>query len=623
MSGCKRKKEQMGNEGTRREKTILFEGPSPSIMRVAQGPSESEPKIYVWSRLDHLFRITKLLLNFQELDSALTEILAIVSNTLPLATAILIEETKGRAQVSVWNDERVGEQRVAAAMTHAGRVYAYLTGSSPAMEKRADAARKADAGPHIDKGSERDASFIAIPMVVGRQPVFGVIQFEGMATFDEPDLTFLNAVANQLAIALDRHQAWLRELAARAEAEAAEGRMRFLADASRLLAASLDYPSTVESIAKLAVQSFADFCIVDMQTENRRRTILRSSDLPEEFQETEMERTLISLASDVLKTRRSIIHPRVSDNPETENRDVSEEVDRSFGSYMCVPLRINGHAIGTLTLVCVRPGRSYKPIDLALLEDLARRIVVTFENTQLYATALQAINSRDEVLRTVTHDLRGPLTVILGFLTVLLKKPRAKDLICDRSQVETIHRAADWMNRLIADLLDTTSIEARHLRIEPEPCAVSLLIGESVELLGLLAEQKSIALKTAFTEDIPDIFVDRGRILQVLGNLIGNAIKFTPAGGTVTVRARQVEQAVQFSVEDNGQGIPKDDVLYVFDRFWQAARTARLGTGLGLFIARGIVEGHGGRIWVESEQGVGSQFYFTLPIDSSHPEAHI
>jgi signal transduction histidine kinase len=567
--------------------------------------SEPEPARQSWSRLEHLYRISKLLLNLQETDKTLAEILTIVSQTIPLSTAILIEATRGHTRLSTWNSDGLDEHDVGVASAHAFEAYDYLTRSRATL-----AARTA-----VVQEPKRTENFIVIPMVVGRQPIFGAIQFEGATTFAEQDLVFLNAVANQLAIALDRHKAWQQERAARAEAEAAERRMRFLADASRLLAASLDYQSTVESMAHLAVQSFADFCIIDMQTEDepRKRTILRSPHLPKEFREDDIERALIEVASSVLKTRCSVIYPDSSKTPVAQKKDIPGKLE-TVGSYMCVPLRINSHAIGTLTLVLVHPGRSYKPVELTLLEDLARRIVVAFGNAQVYATALQAIGSRDSVLQVVSHDLKGPLTVVLGFTRLFLRKPELKDLICDRKQVESIHNAADRMNHLIADLLDTVSIEGRHLRIEPEPCAVPSLIRESMDFIKLMADQKGVHLETAFMENISPVFADHHRILQVLSNLIGNAIKFTSAGGTITVRADQIEEEVRFSVEDSGKGIPEDEIRQVFGRFWQASGTARQGTGLGLFIAKGIVESHGGRIWVESELGVGSRFYFTLPV---------
>jgi signal transduction histidine kinase len=130
-----------------------------------------------------------------------------------------------------------------------------------------------------------------------------------------------------------------------------------------------------------------------------------------------------------------------------------------------------------------------------------------------------------------------------------------------------------------------------------------------------LAASNRLQLKSDVAPDLPPVLVDRHRILQVLNNLIGNAIKFTPPGGAVTVRVQQTEDDIQFCIEDTGSGIAPDEIPHIFDRFWQARKTARLGTGLGLFLVKGIVEAHGGRVWVESTLGEGSKFFFTLPFN--------
>jgi two-component system, chemotaxis family, sensor kinase Cph1 len=134
-----------------------------------------------------------------------------------------------------------------------------------------------------------------------------------------------------------------------------------------------------------------------------------------------------------------------------------------------------------------------------------------------------------------------------------------------------------------------------------------------------LFEEKLIAFRCEVARDVPNIRIDHGRIVQVLTNLIGNAVKFTPEGGTVVMQVTSGEGKVQFSVSDTGPGIRNEDLPHIFERFWQATRTAHLGTGLGLPIAKGIVEAHGGVIWVESRPGVGATFYFTLPIVTTIP----
>jgi signal transduction histidine kinase len=169
------------------------------------------------------------------------------------------------------------------------------------------------------------------------------------------------------------------------------------------------------------------------------------------------------------------------------------------------------------------------------------------------------------------------------------------------------------MNRIIQDLLDTASIEAGKLSLERRPLDVTTFVENMIDTMRPLTATTSLHLKSELPHNLPAIFADSGRLQQVFANLLSNAIKFTPAGGTITVRAVAAEDVVQFSVADTGSGIPQEDIPHLFDRFWQAPRTARHGTGLGLSIVRGIVLTHGGRLWVDSQVGAGSTFSFTLP----------
>jgi len=557
---------------------------------------------YWSSRLGHLYRVTKLLVDFDNAEKTVGAILSIMSNILPLRGAILIEKTAGEARLLAWNGEGESEKPLVAASNHALDSYSYLTGS--------------DSTTIANMGRERpveNENSIVIPLVVGRRPIFGVFQLKCTSRCDETDLQFINAIANQLAVALDRHRAWQRETAARREAEANERRMRFLADASRLLAASFDYRGAWENVARLAVPEIADYCVIHiLENQSLRPIVSLSSDRSPERIPEEAGAELAVVARRVFETRRPVIHPGAPSDSEVYQ-------GTSFESYMCVPLRINGHALGTLTLVSARAAYVYQQNDLVLLEDLARRAVVAFENAQLYADALQAIGSRDDVLHAVSHDLKGPLTVVLAFVKMFLEKAKPEEpLICDRRQVEAIHRQAQQMNSLINDLLDTAKIEARHLYVDREICAVGPLIREAMDFPQLVAATKRLELRLDISSALPGVFVDRHRILQVFANLIGNAVKFTPSGGRIIVRAQLVGgEAIQFSVEDTGSGLSEEEIPHLFDRFWQARKTARQGTGLGLFIVKGIVEGHGGRIWVESKPGEGSTFLFTLPLMTS------
>jgi signal transduction histidine kinase len=182
-----------------------------------------------------------------------------------------------------------------------------------------------------------------------------------------------------------------------------------------------------------------------------------------------------------------------------------------------------------------------------------------------------------------------------------------------RRQLEILRRAADGMNRLIQDLLEVARIESgQGLTIEPGRRNVALLLADACELFQQPAEEKGLRLECSSPPEDLAIHADRDRLLQVMSNLIGNALKFTDEGG-ITVRAERMGEDVRVSVSDTGPGIPEGDRVHLFERFWQARQSRRGGAGLGLAITKGIIEAHGGRIWVESEVGRGTTFFFTLP----------
>ncbi|WNG19407.1 ATP-binding protein [Cystobacter fuscus] len=232
----------------------------------------------------------------------------------------------------------------------------------------------------------------------------------------------------------------------------------------------------------------------------------------------------------------------------------------------------------------------------------------------------RAILAREEILAMVSHDLKNPLGVIL-LSTALMRRSKLEGEQGEqlRGHLEKVQRAAERMNSLIRDILDLARIEAGHFFIEPVPHPPFALMDEAIELLLPLAAQKGLRLERyGWSEPLGPVSCDRERILQVFSNLLGNAIKFTPAGGEVLVSAEPGEGSVRFSVKDTGPGIPPEQLPHLFDRYWQARDKARMGSGLGLFISRGIIAAHGGHIWVDSTVGVGSTFSFTLPLESAH-----
>jgi signal transduction histidine kinase len=264
--------------------------------------------------------------------------------------------------------------------------------------------------------------------------------------------------------------------------------------------------------------------------------------------------------------------------------------------------------------------------------DMVRRVVmneVTRVNLdRLYDDAQRIIDAREEILRIVAHDLRNPLNTIHMATSLLIEEPGPET--ARASQLRIIQRSGERMNHLIQDLLSVTTIEAGRLSIAPRKVTVHDLLEDASEMLAPIAREKSIAFVVNVADDLPAVRADSARVLQVLSNLVGNAVKFTPAGGTITLSAARSDGRVVCSVTDTGPGIPPAQIPRLFGKFWQAKRGDGRGVGLGLAIARGIVEAHGGTIDVRSEVGQGSVFSFNLPVwtgessrmDTSHRTLH-
>jgi signal transduction histidine kinase len=184
-----------------------------------------------------------------------------------------------------------------------------------------------------------------------------------------------------------------------------------------------------------------------------------------------------------------------------------------------------------------------------------------------------------------------------------------------------VKRATDQMERLIADLLDTSRMEAERFTIERSPESAAALVTAACEMMRPIAGAKNIALECDVQQDLPPIPVDARQILRVLGNLVSNAIKFSPARTTIRVHGEVRNSDLCISVRDSGEGIPPQQIDKVFDKFWTGREADRRGTGLGLAIAEGIVQAHGGKIWVESQPGAGSTFTFSLPVSATPASA--
>jgi signal transduction histidine kinase len=241
-------------------------------------------------------------------------------------------------------------------------------------------------------------------------------------------------------------------------------------------------------------------------------------------------------------------------------------------------------------------------------------LALAADNARLFREAEQASRARENLLAVVSHDLRNQLDAILMSVALLLRQrpASAEERRAYRNTV-VIQRAALGMSRLIGDLLDVAAIEAGALSLTTEVASAADVALSALELLEEQAAARSLHIAREIVGPPVRVVCDRQRIQQVLANVIGNALKFTPPGGTIRVRVEAEARMARFSVTDTGPGIGPDELPHVFDRFWQGSRTSRSGTGLGLAIARGIVEAHGGTIGITSEPGLGTTVTFTLP----------
>jgi len=279
-------------------------------------------------------------------------------------------------------------------------------------------------------------------------------------------------------------------------------------------------------------------------------------------------------------------------------------------SWLAAPLvGRSGARIGLLH-VCDKKTGAFDENDEAILVQLAQTASIAIENAWLYESARDAAKARDDMMAVVSHDLRNPLnTILLGasMIETAGLPERAADM------VQRMQRAAARMNDLVNDLLDLTKIDAGTLTIEPKPEVLAVVVEEALDHVRAVAVDKKVALACTVAEDMPPVAIDRHRLLQAFANLLGNAVKFTAGGGSVRIDAEHAEGAAMVRVHDTGAGIAPEHLPHLFDRYWQAKATSSLGAGLGLFIAKGIVEAHGGTITVDSTLGVGTTFSFTLP----------
>ena len=419
---------------------------------------------------------------------------------------------------------------------------------------------------------------------------------------------------------------------------------RFLADAGRLLEDASDPEAMLKSVARLAVSKLGNWSAV---------VLLDSSERPRVMAVETSDPDKVDVARELLETARNLGDPSISSyKPDrypidlmanhglgrvlhTGEAELLSEVRDAAGdgaavaraellvgigveSFMGIPIRARGRLLGAIGCGVAGSGRRFDEHDLAVGEELARRCALAVDNAELCRAAQEGERVREQALAIVSHDLRGPLANILmasKTLEQLVKKLAPGGPLGDvaRSSSRVVIRCATRMTRLVDDLQDFANIEAGQLSVVRAPHAPDSVVREAIEAFLPMAEGGGVHLAGAFAPAELTVECDRDRIIQVLSNLLSNAIYASPRGGTVTVSVAESEGQAVFSVVDAGPGIPPDELPNIFDRYRRGRSALYKGAGLGLAIAKKLVELHGGRIWAESTLGRGSAFRFRLP----------
>lgn len=404
----------------------------------------------------------------------------------------------------------------------------------------------------------------------------------------------------------DQERMHQREMAARLRCELAELRMARLVEVSAALSRSATQADVAAVVLTQGLKAlYADTGYVAI----RRGDVLDVVFLPG-FSEEHMQRfrrvglTERLPAADCVREQKTHIYA----SPEEMLARYPDLPSATWvKTWVFLPMMADEHAVGALCLVYTEP-TTFGEEDRRYMDLLARQCALALDRARLYEIEQDARKAREEALAIAAHDLRNPLSSIT--MAAALLERHADEKVNSKARI--IRMAAERASELLRDLLDAAAIEQGQLRIQVEPCDGEALVRELRDMFAILADEKRITLRTDCSGDVDAIAIDRARMHQALSNLLGNALKFTPAGGTIELRVEAHAGQIRFIVRDTGPGIDPEGVLRLFDRYWQARATDRAGVGLGLYIVKGIVEAHGGSIQVDTAPGAGTTFIISM-----------
>jgi len=436
--------------------------------------------------------------------------------------------------------------------------------------------------------------------------------------------------SHQQLIVADHHRAVLEANRDITDRKRAAERAAFMSQASSVLATSLDYETTLASVANLAVQAIADWCAVDIVVDGKIQRLAVAHMNPEKV---EIARSLrrdedgtapYSVAA-VIRTKTPALVPLITDELIAAAAGGDPEqirLVRSLGlvSYMCVPLVAHGRTLGALTLATSESQRRFADDDLAFAQDLAHRAALAVDNAQTYQHMQAADRLKDEFLATLSHELRTPLNAIVGYVRLLQSGAVSAEKVA--RALDIVERNASALTQMVEDVLEVSRIISGKMRLSIQAVDLPTVVQSAVESITPAAEAKQLRLQTSIDPNAGPISGDPDRLQQIVWNLVSNAVKFTPRGGRIQVRVERVESQVAIVVSDTGIGIKPEFLSHLFERFRQADSTTTRhfgGLGLGLAIVRHLVELHGGSVDAISDgEGKGATFRVRLPLMIVH-----
>ncbi|MGH7308289.1 MAG: response regulator [Candidatus Rokuibacteriota bacterium] len=500
----------------------------------------------------------------------------------------------------------------------------------PGLRLASAGERAPRAGSTVASGAGTDLE-LKVPLVVRGRPLGFVTArwLEGAgATLEEEHL--FKIVANQLAIAMENARLYETERAARAEAEAGRWQSAFLAQVSKGLAASLDYDDTLAEIARLAVPELGDVCVLDMLQENEllRRAVVSVADPLKEGLASALQRYSPGpgprLVVDVVHTAQPRLVTDITESMmaaaacDAEHLRILQQLGPQ--SAMVVPLVARGRTLGALSLVSLRPERRYRSADLDLAQEFATRAAGALDNARLYRERQAADRRKDEFLSVLAHELRAPLAPILSAMAVVEGHEGEEPAV--RAARQIVERQVRHQARILDDLLDLARIGRGLIELRRSPVPVGRIVADALDIIRPQAEARRQLVHATVPDEELVLWVDATRLIQVVTNLLGNASKYSPEGGEITIAAGQEGDQAVIRVGDSGDGIAPELLPRVFDplvpRGAAAGRVRESGLGIGLALVRRLVELHGGT--VEAESGGmerGARFTVRLPLGSA------